>query len=141
MPNRALRLASAGFIAVYGLNLLAGGVLVPSRPLGTLINPRYWIQYFPFIALVIGGLVAVVAGWVARRVQARGDDPRRASRAGVATALVLAVLVCVVPDAARGPFRHGPAGLRGERRRRDARSCATTSRGAASPSTRSSPTG
>ena len=97
VPNRALRLASAGFIAVYGLNLLAGGVLVPSRPLGTLITSRYWIQYFPFIALVIGGLVAVVAGWVARRVQARGDDPRRASRAGVATALVLAVLVCVVP--------------------------------------------
>ncbi len=57
VPNRGLRLASLGFISVYSLNLLAGGVLFPQRPFGTLINPRYWIQYFPFIALVIGGLV------------------------------------------------------------------------------------
>ena len=97
VPNRALRLASAGFIAVYGLNLLAGGVLVPSRPLGTLITSRYWIQYFPFIALVVGGLVAVVAAWVAARVRSSGAEPERASRAGVVVAVVLAVLVCAVP--------------------------------------------
>ena len=103
VPNRALRLVSAGFIAVYGLNLLAGGVLVPSRPFGTLVNPRYWIQYFPFIALAVAGLVSVVASWVRDRVRARAADPdapataRRSRRAGLGVAAVLTVLVAVVP--------------------------------------------
>jgi hypothetical protein len=65
--NRALRLAAFGFISVYGLNVLLGGVLLPQRPFGTLIVPRYWIQYVPFVALVVGGLVAVVTAWVVRR--------------------------------------------------------------------------
>lgn len=91
LPNRALRLASFGFISLYGLNLLLGGVLFPDRPFGTLINPRYWIQYFPFIALVIGGLVSVVSGWILSR---RGATSR-GSRA-VVTGLV-ATLACIVP--------------------------------------------
>jgi Dolichyl-phosphate-mannose-protein mannosyltransferase len=68
IPNRGLRLASFGFISVYGLNLLAGGVLLPSRPFGTLVVPRYWIQYVPFIGLVVGGLVSVVSAWLLARM-------------------------------------------------------------------------
>ena len=52
--SRPLRVFAVGFIAVYGLNLLAGGVLLPQRPFGALANSRYWIQYFPAIALVGG---------------------------------------------------------------------------------------
>ena len=44
-----------------------GACSFPDRPLGTLNNPRYWIQYFPFIALVLAGLVSAVARWVVAR--------------------------------------------------------------------------
>ncbi len=91
VPNRGLRLASLGFISVYGLNLLAGGVLFPQHPFGTLVNPRYWIQYFPFIALVIGGLVSVVAGWILGRAGSSSRTARRAVVAGVA------VVACLTP--------------------------------------------
>ena len=87
--NRALRLAAFGFIAVYGANLLLGGILMPNRPFGTLIVPRYWIQYFPFIALVIGGLVAVVAAWIVRRASLT-------SRVAVTVVTVLVAAVGVI---------------------------------------------
>jgi hypothetical protein len=91
VPNRGLRLASLGFISVYGLNLLLGGVLLPERPFGTLIVARYWIQYLPFIGLVIGGLVSVVAGWILGR---RGSTSR-----GLRLAVVsgVAALACLTP--------------------------------------------
>ncbi|WP_392544823.1 glycosyltransferase family 39 protein [Oryzobacter telluris] len=82
--NRGLRLAAFGFISVYGVNLLLGGVLFPKRPFGTLIVPRYWIQYFPFIALVIGGLVAVAAAWLMRRSSLSGKGAGALVTAGVA---------------------------------------------------------
>ena len=91
VPNRGLRLASLGFISVYGLNLLAGGVLFPQHPFGTLVNPRYWIQYIPFIALVIGGLVSVVSAWVLGRAGSTSRPVRRAVVAGVA------VIACLAP--------------------------------------------
>ncbi len=85
--NRPLRVFSAGFIAVYALNLLAGGVLLPQRPFGDLSNSRYWIQYFPAIALVLGGLTASghpLAGRQAGRhgcgVGAMGRDAGRGGR-------------------------------------------------------------
>ncbi len=84
--NRGLRLASFGLITVYGVNLLLGGVLLPQRPFGTLIVPRYWIQYFPFVALVIGGLVAVLAAWVVRRASLSGR------RAGAAVTVLVAAV-------------------------------------------------
>lgn len=86
--NRALRLAAFGFITVYGVNLLLGGVLLPQRPLGTLIVPRYWIQYVPFVALVIGGLVAVASAWVVRSASLTG-------RTGVAVVTVAVAAVGV----------------------------------------------
>ena len=91
VPNRGLRLASLGFISVYGLNLLAGGVLLPQHPFGTLIVSRYWIQYFPFIALVIGGLVSVVSAWILGRAGSASVAARRAVVGGVA------VVACLTP--------------------------------------------
>lgn len=91
VPNRGLRLASFGFISLYGLNLLLGGVLLPDRPFGTLINPRYWIQYFPFIALVIGGLVSVFSGWVLGRAGGSSRGLRVVVVGGVAAA------ACLIP--------------------------------------------
>ncbi len=101
VPNRGLRLASLGFISVYGLNLLAGGVLIPQHPFGTLVNPRYWIQYFPFIALVIGGLVSVVSAWILGRAGSASQPARRAVVAGVAAVACLTpvwLAVRYVPD-------------------------------------------
>lgn len=86
--NRALRLAAFGFITVYGANLLLGGVLFPQRPFGTLTTERYWIQYVPFVALVVGGLVAVVAAWLVRRASLT-------SRAAVTGVTVLVATVGV----------------------------------------------
>lgn len=86
--NRALRLASFGFITVYGTNLLLGGVLLPQRPFGTLITARYWIQYVPFVALVVGGLVAIACAWVVRRASLK-------SRAAVTLVTVLVATVGV----------------------------------------------
>ena len=91
VPDRRVRLVSAGLVTVVGLNLLAGGVLLPDRPLGTLNNPRYWIQYFPLIALVLAGLVSVVSRWVV----ARSAITSVAGQAAVG--LLVAVVVCFVP--------------------------------------------
>jgi hypothetical protein len=66
-------------------------VLIPQHPFGTLINPRYWIQYFPFIALVIGGLVSVVSGWILGRA---GSASRLTRQAVVAA---VAVVACLTP--------------------------------------------
>jgi hypothetical protein len=91
VPNRALRLVSGSFIVVLVLNLLAGGVLLPDHPFGALMNVRYWIQYFPYLALVAGGLTALVCRWLVRRRAFASPVAR-----GTVVAL-LAVLVCAVP--------------------------------------------
>ncbi len=91
--NRALRLAAFGFVSVYVLNLLAGGVLVPSRPFGTLVNPRYWIQYFPFLALVLGGIAGLAVAWLGRRLGER--TVLRVVSAVAVGAVVVAVPVTV----------------------------------------------
>lgn len=91
IPDRAMRLVSGSFIVVYGLNLLAGGVLLPDRPFGALVNPRYWIQYFPYLALVVGGLTVLASRWLLRRLDVRS----RAAQAAVVAGVVL--LACVVP--------------------------------------------
>jgi hypothetical protein len=91
VPDRRVRLMSLGLISVFGLNLLAGGVLFPDRPLGTLINPRYWIQYLPLVALVLGGLVAVVSRWVVRR------GGITSTRRQAAVGFLVAAVVCLVP--------------------------------------------
>lgn len=90
--NRPLRVFSAGFIAVYALNLLAGGVLLPQRPFGDLSNSRYWIQYFPAIALVLGGLTALAIRWLVARRAATGAGWGR-----WAVTLAVAGAVCAVP--------------------------------------------
>ena len=89
--NGPLRLMSFGFIWIYGLNVLAGGVLLPERPFGTLTVGRYWIQYFPSIAITIGGLTALTAAWVAARVG------RRSRRGATWAAAAVVALACVVP--------------------------------------------
>lgn len=61
-------------------------MLLPQRPFGTLTTERYWIQYVPFVALVVGGLVAVVSAWVVRRARVTGR-----SAATAVTVLVAAV--------------------------------------------------
>ena len=88
--NWPLRLMSFSFISIYGLNVLAGGVLLPDRPFGTLTVLRYWIQYLPSIALVIGGLTGLAVAWLVQRWRATGW-------AAVAVASAVAVAVCAVP--------------------------------------------
>ncbi len=90
--NRPLRLFAAGFIAVYGLNLLAGGVLLPQRPFGDLANSRYWIQYFPAVALVLGGLTGQAIRWLGSRPVAR-----RGRWARWLVPVAVAGAVCAVP--------------------------------------------
>ena len=90
--NRPLRVFAVGFIAVYGLNLLAGGVLLPQRPFGSLGNSRYWIQYFPAIALVVGGLTALAIRWLVSKQGTTGAGWRRS-----AVTLVVAGAICAVP--------------------------------------------
>jgi 4-amino-4-deoxy-L-arabinose transferase-like glycosyltransferase len=87
--NRPLRLVGISFAVVYGINILAGGVLLPDHPFGTIVNPRYWIQYFPFIALAVGGLTSVAAAWLLERQRSRGR--------GVLVLVTAAVLACAVP--------------------------------------------
>lgn len=89
--NWPLRLMSLSLISVLAFNLLAGGVLFPARPFGDIFNTRYWIQYIPSLALVIGGLTGLLVAWLSRRLELRS----RLARAGVATAVGLAV--CAVP--------------------------------------------
>ena len=93
VPNRALRLVSGSFIVVLVLNLLAGGVLLPDRPFGALINQRYWIQYLPYLALVVGGLTVLVCRWLLRRLHLSSALVRRT------VVVVVAVLACAVPVA------------------------------------------
>jgi hypothetical protein len=87
--SRPLRVFAVGFIAVYGLNLLAGGVLLPQHPFGSLANSRYWIQYFPAIALVVGGLTGTAIRWLSSR-----PLPRWGRLAAAATVVGV---VCAVP--------------------------------------------
>lgn len=91
LRNWPLRVMSLSLISVLALNLLAGGVLLPDRPFGDIFNTRYWIQYIPMLALVIGGLAGLAAAWLSRRLGAR----TRAASAGVAAVVGLAV--CAVP--------------------------------------------
>ena len=88
--SRPLRVFAVGFIAVYGLNLLAGGVLLPQHPFGSLANSRYWIQYFPAIALVVGGLTGTAIRWLSSQAVAR-------VRGRLAAAATVVGVVCAVP--------------------------------------------
>ena len=63
-------------------------VLDPSKPRGRLTVARYWIQYFPSIALIIGGLTALAAWALARRLGGAAGVRRRAVAAVVALAVV-----------------------------------------------------
>lgn len=90
--NRPVRVFSVGFVAVYGLNLLAGGVLLPNRPFGDLTNSRYWVQYPPAIALVLAGLVALTI----RRLQSRRPSTGAGWRRW-AVPIAVAGAVCAVP--------------------------------------------
>ena len=89
--NWPLRLMSASFISVLLLNLAAGGVLLPNRPFGDLYNIRYWIQYVPSLALVIGGLTGLLVAQLRRRMGARRPV------AAVLVAVITGLAVCAVP--------------------------------------------
>ncbi|MEO7421030.1 MAG: glycosyltransferase family 39 protein [Ornithinibacter sp.] len=89
--NLPLRRISLGLLAVYGLNLLAGGLLLPERPFGDLSNSRYWIQFFPAVALAMGGVTAIAVRWCADRWALTTRSKR-----GIATG-ILAAAVCTVP--------------------------------------------
>lgn len=86
--NWPLRLMSASFLSILALNLLAGGVLFPQRPFGDIFNTRYWVQYIPSLALVIGGLTALLAAWLTRRVGSERPWARVLVAAGVGIAVV-----------------------------------------------------
>lgn len=92
--NWPVRLLSASLILVYLLNVLPAGGLDPSKPRGRLTVARYWIQYFPSIALVIGGLTAMAAWALARRLGGTAAIRRRAI-AGLAALAVVAYPVTV----------------------------------------------
>jgi Dolichyl-phosphate-mannose-protein mannosyltransferase len=89
--NWPLRLILGSFLSILALNLLAGGVLFPTRPFGSLLNSRYWIQYIPSLALGIAGLSSLAVAWLARRMH----NP--SSRARNLLAAAVAVAVCAVP--------------------------------------------
>jgi Dolichyl-phosphate-mannose-protein mannosyltransferase len=88
--NWPLRLMSFSFISIYGLNVLAGGVLMPDRPFGTITVQRYWIQYMPSIALVVGGLAGLLTAWLVSRWRTTGWST-------AAGAALVAAAVCAVP--------------------------------------------
>ena len=92
--NWPVRLLSASLILMYLLNVLPAGGFDPSKPRGRLTVARYWIQYFPSIALVIGGLTAMAAWALARRFGG-ADGIRRRAIAGVAALAVVAYPVVV----------------------------------------------
>ena len=91
--NGAIRLMSGWFILVYGLTVLAGGALDPAHPRGKLDIARYWIPFVPATSLVVAGVVAVVGGWVARRLLSSESRPV----VKALPAALLAVLVCIGP--------------------------------------------
>lgn len=93
--NRPLQLMSVSLASVYVLNVLAGGALTPDSPKGTLTTPRYWIQYFPMMYLVIGGLTALAAGYLAKRLGSGRDSS--AGRRGTVLVAGLAALVVTGP--------------------------------------------
>lgn len=87
--NWPIRLLSASLILMYLLNVLPAGGLDPSKPRGRLTVARYWIQYFPSVALIIGGLTALAAWAVARRLGGADGVRRRAIAAVAALAVVV----------------------------------------------------
>lgn len=91
--NWPVRLVAAWFVGTYLLTVAPTGLLDPSHPRARIDVERYWIPFFPASALAVGGLVAVVAGWLVARTPLR--------RAGAAwrwvPAAALAVLVCWGP--------------------------------------------
>lgn len=89
--NWPLRLVSASFLSIYAVNLLAGGLLFPDKPFGDLYNIRYWIQYIPSLALVVGGTAGLAGAWLARRVAAENRGAR------VGAAALVGALACAVP--------------------------------------------
>jgi hypothetical protein len=92
--NWPIRLLSASFILMYLLNVLPAGGLDPAKPRGRLTVARYWIQYFPSVALIIGGLTAMAAWALARRLGGTAVIRRRAI-AGLAALAVVAYPVTV----------------------------------------------
>ena len=132
--NWPLRLMSFSFISIYGLNVLAGGVLLPDRPFGTLTVLRYWIQYLPSIALVIGGLTGLAVAWLVQRWRATGwaavAVATRGGRRGVRRARVAGGHV--LDDAPRRSPRTAVT---------PSRTCASTWGPSASAPTRCGPTG
>lgn len=93
--NRPLQLMAAWFVGVYVLTVLPTGLLDPWHPRARIDVERYWIPFFPPAALAVGGLVAVVAGWLVAKTPLR----RTASHWRAIPALALALLVCWGPVA------------------------------------------
>lgn len=86
--NWPIRLLSGSLILMYLLNVLPAGGLDPAKPRGRLTVARYWIQYFPSISLIIGGLTALAAWALARRLAGRVRIRARAVAAVAALAVV-----------------------------------------------------
>src|SRR6185312_13764749 len=71
----------------------------------TLTTLRYWIQYFPSIYLVVGGLVGVLSGWLVAKL--RGTSGTAGWPGGAlssVTGLVLAVVVVAGPLVSAGSY-------------------------------------
>jgi hypothetical protein len=97
--NWPVRLMSVWFAGVYLLTVLPTGLLDPSRPRARIDVERYWIPFFPASALAVGGLVAVLAGWVAGWLATHGPLRQKSVAWRAVPAAALAVLVCWGPVA------------------------------------------
>lgn len=93
--NGPLRLMSAWFVGVYLLTVAPTGLIDPWQPRARIDVERYWIPFFPPAALAVGGLVAVLAGWlVAKTPLQRSGAAWRAI-----PSVALGALVCWGPVA------------------------------------------
>ena len=108
--NWPLRLMSASFVVDPRCSTWQpAGCCLPNRPFGDLYNIRYWIQYVPSLALVIGGLTGLLVAHLRRRMGARRPV------AAVLVAVVTGLAVVRGPPVGHGAHRAEHRGLRAQR--------------------------
>ena len=105
--HRAVRACAAALAASYLLFVGVSGFFVPDHPAGRLDVQRYWIQFVPWIALTVSGMVCIM---VSKLLASRASLATGLAQVAAGAALVAGPTIALSAAASEKP------GSRPERR-------------------------
>ena len=98
--HRAVRACAAALAASYLLFVGVSGFFVPDHPAGRLDVQRYWIQFVPWIALTVSGMVCIM---VSKLLASRASLATGLAQVAAGAALVAGPTIALSAAASESP--------------------------------------